>query len=58
MHLAIGDCCRLYFSDATFDAITSVNTIYFWQDYLKGLKEIYCVLKADGVFSNVVYSKE
>ena len=58
MHLAIGDCCRLNFSDATFDAITSVNTIYFWEDTLKGLEEIFRVLKADGELLNAFYSKE
>jgi len=58
MHLTIGDCCKLNYLDATFDAITSVNTIYFWKDTLKGLEEIYRVLKADGEFINAVYSKE
>jgi len=58
MHLTIGDCCKLDYADVTFNAITSVNTIYFWEDTLKGLEEIYRVLKVDGVFLNAVYSKE
>lgn len=39
-------------------AITSINTIYFWSDTLKGLSEIYRVLKSGGSFFNVVYTKE
>jgi len=56
--LTIGDCCKLSYLDATFDAITSVNTIYFWEDTLRGLEEIYRVLKPNGEFLNAVYSKE
>jgi len=58
MHLTIGDCCKLSYLEATFDAITSVNTIYFWEDTLRGLEEIYRVLKPDGEFLNAAYSKE
>lgn len=56
--LDIGDCCDLNFEDNFFEAITSVNTIYFWQDTEKGLSEIYRVLKKGGTFYNAVYSKE
>lgn len=56
--LSLGDCCNLNFSNNTFDIVTSVNTIYFWQDTLKGLTEIYRVLKEGGNFYNTVYSKE
>ena len=41
-----------------FDAITTINTIYFWDDTLKGLEEIYRTLKIGGIFYNAVYSKE
>lgn len=40
-----------------FDAITTVNTIYFWNDTTKGLEEIYRTLKKDGTFNNAVYSR-
>ncbi len=39
------------------EIITSVNTIYFWQNTEKGMSEIYRVLKPGGVFYNSVYSK-
>jgi SAM-dependent methyltransferase len=56
--LALGDCCDLQFPDGAFDVVTSINTIYFWPDTIKGLSEIRRVLKEDGIFVNVVYSQE
>lgn len=56
--LDIGDCCNLSFENDFFDAITSINTIYFWNDTLQGLREIFRTLKPEGVFCNVVYTKE
>ena len=56
--LSQGDCCKLAFADQIFDVISTVNTIYFWPDTLTGLQEIYRVLQENGVFYNVVYSKE
>jgi SAM-dependent methyltransferase len=56
--LAVGDCCDLQFPDGTFDVVTSINTIYFWPDTIKGLSEIRRVLKEDGIFVNAVYSQE
>ena len=58
VRLSIDDCCSLKFRDSSFDAVTSVNTVYFWEDPVKGLKEIHRVLKDGGVFYNAVYSKE
>ncbi len=58
VRLSVGDCCSLKFRDSSFDAVTSVNTIYFWEDPVRGLKEIHRVLKDGGVFYNAVYSKE
>ena len=57
LKLSIGDCCSMKFKDNSFDSITSVNTIYFWQDTLKGLSEIHRTLKPDSTFCNAVYSK-
>jgi ubiquinone/menaquinone biosynthesis C-methylase UbiE len=56
--LSLGDCCQLEFPDGMFDAVTSVNTIYFWSDPVKGLCEIKRVLKDQGIFVNAVYSQE
>lgn len=58
IHLSVGDCCSLTFNDCSFDFVTSVNTVYFWKDTLKGLTEICRVLKSGGYFYNVLYSKE
>lgn len=57
-HFAVGDCCDLAFDDLSFDVVTTMNTIYFWSDTIKGLKEIHRVLKEDGVFYNAVLTKE
>jgi ubiquinone/menaquinone biosynthesis C-methylase UbiE len=56
--LSLGDCCQLEFPDGMFDAVTSVNTIYFWSDTVKGLSEIKRVLKDQGIFVNAVYAQE
>ena len=56
--LYIGDCCDLQFDSNFFDIVTTVNTIYFWNDTLQGLKEIQRVLNDGGLFYNAVYSKE
>ena len=58
IHFALGDCCDLAFEDQTFDIAVTMNTIYFWNDTIKGLQEIYRVLKDGGVFYNAVLTKE
>ena len=58
IHLSVGDCCSLAFEDGSFDVITTMNTIYFWNDTAQGLREIYRVLKDGGVFYNAVLTKE
>ena len=58
LNLQLGDCCDLSYADNTFAAVTSINTIYFWSDTVKGLSEILRVLKPGGSFFNVVYTKE
>ena len=35
-----------------------MNTIYFWNDTIKGLQEVHRVLKDGGVFYNAVLTKE
>lgn len=57
IHLELGDCCNLQYDDSFFDAVTTVNTIYFWEDTMRGMSEIYRVLKTGGTFSNGIYSK-
>ena len=58
MHYAVGDCCDLTFENQAFDIVVTMNTIYFWNDTIKGLQEIYRVLKDDGVFYNAVLTKQ
>ena len=58
LHLEIGDCCNLKYPEKYFDAVTSINTVYFWSDTVKGLSEIYRMLKEGASFYNVVYTKE
>lgn len=58
LHLQVGDCCALPFDNETFAAISSINTVYFWSDTVKGLSEIRRVLKPGAAFYNVVYTKE
>lgn len=51
------DCCNMPFEAEAFDYVTTVNTIYFWEDTEKGLSEICRILKGGGKFYNAVYSK-
>lgn len=58
IHLSLGDCCNMMYQDDFFDAVVTVNTIYFWENTAKGLAEIHRVLKSGGIFSNAFYTKE
>ena len=58
LFLQVGDCCHLTYEDAMFSHVTSINTVYFWEDTVKGLSEIRRVLKQGKSFYNVVYTKE
>lgn len=58
LHLQVGDCCALPYEDNNFSAITTINTVYFWSDTVKGLSEIKRCLKEGCSFYNVVYTKE
>ena len=58
LHLKVGDCCDLPYEDDMFAAVTSINTVYFWTDTVKGLSEIRRTLKKGKSFYNIVYTKE
>lgn len=58
INLEIGDCCSLTFENESFDAVSSINTVYFWSDTVKGLSEIKRCLVPGGCFVNAVYTKE
>ena len=42
------DAMRLPYQDETYDRVVSFESIYFWPDPVRGLKEIYRVLKKGG----------
>jgi ubiquinone/menaquinone biosynthesis C-methylase UbiE len=46
------------FEDNLFDKIYTVNTIYFWNEFDKSFSEIKRILKPNGIFINVIYTKE
>ena len=58
LFLQIGDCCHLSYEDNMFSAVSSINTVYFWRDTMKGLLEIHRVLAPGASFYNVAYTKE
>ena len=58
LNFEVGYCCNLRFADNTFDAVSSINTVYFWSDTAKGLSEIRRCLVPGGCFINAVYTKE
>lgn len=58
LFLRVGDCCNLPYDDNMFSGVSSINTIYFWSNTIKGLSEIRRVLKSGKSFYNVVYTKD
>lgn len=44
----IGDAMQLDFPDATFDAVTAIETFYFWDDPMCGLRECRRVIRPGG----------
>jgi ubiquinone/menaquinone biosynthesis C-methylase UbiE len=46
------------FENNIFDKIYTINTIYFWQELDKCFSEIKRIIKPDGIFINVIYTKE
>jgi SAM-dependent methyltransferase len=54
----LGDCCSMDYKDLEFNAVVTMNTIYFWKDTRKGMSEVYRVLKSGGIFYNAVIKKE
>lgn len=55
--LGPGNALQLPFPAEFFDFAYTVNTVYFWEDPLKGYLEIYRVLKPGAVFANAFYTK-
>lgn len=45
-----GNVMDLPFKDETFNAITAFETIYFWPDITQAFKQVYRILKSNGIF--------
>lgn len=58
LHLCCSDCCRLPFANNSFDAIVTVNTLYFWPDCVAQCREFLRVLKPGGRLSIGFRQKE
>ena len=46
------------YKEGSFDVVTTINTIYFWEATRTGMSEVYRVLKSGGVFYNALITKE
>ena len=58
IQLLLADVRDLPFERASIDKVYTVNTVYFWQGIDKGFSEIKRVLKPNGIFLNVLYTKK
>ena len=58
LKLSLENINKTSFGENTFDKIYTVNTIYFWNELDKSFSEIKRILKPDGMFINVIYTKE
>ena len=58
LKLFLEDISKTSFEENTFDKIYTVNTIYFWDELEKSFSEIKRILKPNGIFLNVIYTKE
>jgi ubiquinone/menaquinone biosynthesis C-methylase UbiE len=48
VELMVGDSRRLAYDDASFDKVLCVHTIYFWEEPIKDLVEMFRVLRPGG----------
>ena len=58
LKLFLEDISKTSFEENVFDKIYTVNTIYFWNELEKCFSEIKRTLKPNGIFLNVIYTKE
>lgn len=58
MVLRKGTVMDIKMKEGFLDEVYTVNTIYFWDDLVEGLKEIRRVLKDDGIFVNGFYTDQ
>ena len=48
VELMVGDSRRLPYADTSFDKVLSVHTIYFWEEPIKDLSEMFRMLRPGG----------
>ena len=58
LNLQAGSSEQLPYPDISFDKVFNINVVYFWEDPVLHLKEIYRVLKPGGKFYTTVRTKE
>jgi len=58
LKLFLEDISKTSFEKNTFDKIYTVNTVYFWNELGKSFSEIKRILKPNGIFMNVIYTKK
>ena len=58
LELDLANINKTSFENNFFDKAYTVNTIYFWNELEKCFSEIKRILKPNGIFMNVIYTKE
>jgi ubiquinone/menaquinone biosynthesis C-methylase UbiE len=58
LKLFVEDISKTSFENNLFDKIYTINTVYFWNNLEKCFSEIKRILKPDGIFMNLIYTKE
>jgi ubiquinone/menaquinone biosynthesis C-methylase UbiE len=58
LKLFLENISKTSFEKNTFDKIYTINTVYFWNELDKCFSEIKNILKPNGIFMNVIYTKE
>jgi len=58
LKLFLEDIGRTSFEKNTFDKIYTLNTIYFWDEMEKCFSAIKKILKPNGIFINIIYTKK
>jgi ubiquinone/menaquinone biosynthesis C-methylase UbiE len=58
LKLILENISKTSFENNLFNKIYTINTIYFWKELDKCFAEIKRIIKSDGIFMNVIYTKE
>ena len=58
LRLSLENIQETSFENDTFDRIYTISTMYFWNDLGKCFSEIKRILKPNGLFLNIIYSKK